>query len=55
MLESVTVDVPADLYFDDWNFRHEPPELLRNGARVRPRESGALRADARWALVTQQR
>jgi len=28
----------ADLYFDDWTFRREPPELLRNGAGVRLQE-----------------
>ncbi len=32
------MDMPADLYFDDWTFRHQPPELLRNGARVRLQE-----------------
>jgi DNA-binding winged helix-turn-helix (wHTH) protein/Flp pilus assembly protein TadD len=32
------VDVPADLYFDDWTFRRRPPELLRHGARVRLQE-----------------
>ena len=30
--------MPADLYFDDWAFRQQPPELLRNGARVRLQE-----------------
>ncbi|MEJ1963604.1 MAG: winged helix-turn-helix domain-containing protein [Gammaproteobacteria bacterium] len=28
----------ADLYFDDWTFRPQAPELLRNGARVRLQE-----------------
>jgi DNA-binding winged helix-turn-helix (wHTH) protein/tetratricopeptide (TPR) repeat protein len=32
------VDVPAYLYFDDWTFRPQAPELLRNGARVRLQE-----------------
>ncbi len=30
--------VAADLYFDDWTFRRQPPELLRDGARVRLQE-----------------
>jgi len=29
------VDVPTDFNFDDWTFRRQPPELLREGARVR--------------------
>ena len=32
------MDVPADLYFDDWTFRRQPPELLRDGERVRLQE-----------------
>ncbi len=32
------MDMPADLYFDDWTFRPQAPELLRNGARVRLQE-----------------
>src|SRR5882757_3969295 len=28
----------ADHYFDDWTFRPQAPELLRNGARVRLQE-----------------
>lgn len=34
-MERVAVQVAADLYFDDWIFRRQPPELLREGARVR--------------------
>ena len=30
--------MPADLDFDDWTFRPQEPELLRNGARVRLQE-----------------
>jgi DNA-binding winged helix-turn-helix (wHTH) protein/tetratricopeptide (TPR) repeat protein len=30
--------MPAGLYFDDWAFRPQAPELLRNGARVRLQE-----------------
>jgi DNA-binding winged helix-turn-helix (wHTH) protein/tetratricopeptide (TPR) repeat protein len=37
-LESVAVDVAANIYFDDWTFLRQPPELLRNGARVRLQE-----------------
>jgi DNA-binding winged helix-turn-helix (wHTH) protein/tetratricopeptide (TPR) repeat protein len=32
------VDEPSDLHFDDWTFRRQPPDLLRNGARVRLQE-----------------
>ena len=32
------MDVAANLYFDDWTFLRQPPELLRNGARVRLQE-----------------
>lgn len=32
------MNVPADLYFDDWTFRRQPPELLLKGARVRLQE-----------------
>jgi DNA-binding winged helix-turn-helix (wHTH) protein/tetratricopeptide (TPR) repeat protein len=32
------VDVPANIYFDDWTFLRQPPELLCKGARVRLQE-----------------
>jgi DNA-binding winged helix-turn-helix (wHTH) protein/tetratricopeptide (TPR) repeat protein len=32
------VDGPADLHFDDWSFRRQPPELSRAGVRVRLQE-----------------
>jgi DNA-binding winged helix-turn-helix (wHTH) protein/tetratricopeptide (TPR) repeat protein len=36
--ESFAVDMPADLNFDDWTFRRQPPELLRDGVRVQLQE-----------------
>jgi DNA-binding winged helix-turn-helix (wHTH) protein/tetratricopeptide (TPR) repeat protein len=37
-VESGAVDVAANIYFDDWTFLRQPPELLCKGAHVRLQE-----------------